>query len=70
MTINVEQSSPTYKMVDGWFKCQHKDMSIDENGVYCPGCENRDLAWGEAQDMFNAWEDQQNLGFDESDCNE
>lgn len=71
MTIPVKQYSPVYKMTeDGEFRCQHENMSIDDNGVYCYDCENIDLSWGEAQDIFDNWEQQQILGFDESDCNE
>jgi hypothetical protein len=71
MTIAIKQLSPVYKMTeDGEFKCQHIDLSIDEMGVYCYDCKNIEMSWGEAQDMFDNWEQQNNLGFDESDCNE
>lgn len=63
MTITVEQSSPTYRLVEGEFKCQHEDLSVDENGVYCYDCKNIEMGWGEAQDLW----DNHNLGFDESD---
>lgn len=66
MIINVlDRSSGTAILVDSMFLCRHDNVMVDEEGVWCPDCKNKDLTIGEAEQYQEALQHDLILGYDE-----